>query len=465
MTDRAHQNALIVNDEPETTRLVLQVLAGHGIRGTTCRDVPSTLEKLNCRQWDLVLADLDVVNGQRLDLLHAAKQHCPETPVVLMSGRGSTEQAVRAMRQGADDFLLKPIDEETLKTIIEELLPNHKVPLAAAAEQDTRYLYRIVGVSDSLMTTIATAKKVAPTSAPVYVAGESGTGKELVSFLIHRASKRWQGPYIQVNCAALSESLLESELFGHERGAFTGAYSQRKGRFERAHGGTLLLDEISETPARLQAELLRVLEQQDFERVGGSELVRVNVRVISTSNKDLSKQVEKGHFREDLYYRLCGVTLTISPLRERKEDIPPLVWHFVNMYAREIRRKITALDVGMMELFSGCHWPGNVRQLRNLVRAALIMGEGTTLSLEGIPGLRNELQTPTAQQAKPLSLKELERCAIFEALRRTKSHQVKAAKLLGITDRTLREKLRKYRQDAQGALQASGDRRWVSDQG
>jgi DNA-binding NtrC family response regulator len=257
----------------------------------------------------------------------------------------------------------------------------------------------------------------------------------------------------------LSESLLESELFGHERGAFTGAYCRRKGRFERAHGGTLLLDEISETGPRLQAELLRVLEQQDFERVGGSELIRVNVRVISTSNQDLAGDVERGRFRRDLYYRMCGFHLTVPPLRQRREDIPVLVWHFVNQYAREVRRRITELDGEMIEAFNRHHWPGNVRELRNTVRTALVLGSGPVLSLEGMDGFPPGVQPPEEHAPlSTLSLEDLERRAILEALRRTKSHQAKAARILGISDRTLREKLRRYRQA--GQLQAAGDRLW-----
>jgi len=267
-----------------------------------------------------------------------------------------------------------------------------------------------------------------------------------------------------VNCAALSESLLESELFGHERGAFTGAVARRKGKFELAHGGTLLLDEISETGPRLQAELLRVLEQQDFERVGGSESVRVDVRVISTTNRDLAAEVRRGNFRGDLYYRINGVELRMPPLRERLEDIPILVWHFVNLYAREVRRRITKLDPQMLERFRRWSWPGNVRQLRNVVRAALILGDGPTLSLpEGLEA-EQTLPLPDAPRSSTLSLRELERQAIFEALRRTESHHAKAARLLGITDRTLREKLRRYRREGHLPQPLEvGESRWAVD--
>ena len=327
----------------------------------------------------------------------------------------------------------------------------------------------IAGTSPALMDVLAVARRVAPTSVPVLLTGESGTGKELIAEFIHRHSRRVDGPYVRVNCAALSESLLESELFGHERGAFTGAVSQRKGKFERADGGTLLLDEISETSPRLQSQLLRVLEQQEFERVGGCENVCVNVRVVATSNRDLVAEVAAARFRRDLYYRLGGVHLSIPPLRDRPEDIAPLVWHFVQLYGPEVGRSVRQLDEEMLRLMSRCAWPGNVRQLRNVVRTALILGVGERLSLDHSPALVAELQgdavvRPVAAGAAytsgdvagaagvplsdtvNLSLQDVERRAIFEALRRTQSHQARAAKLLGITDRTLREKLRRYRQ-------------------
>ena len=462
MVNKIHQNVLIISNVNDINRMVLEVLASLGIRGTVVKDPSSASKRLSSRQWDLVMADLDLTNGQGRHILQQAKKDYPETPVVFMANNDSLDNEPQ-IRDSADELLAKPICTEAIRSTIESLLPSSKVPLAAASDDDPQGSYRIIGQSKPLLEAIEMAKRIAPTSAPVLLAGESGTGKELVSCLIHQSSKRVNGPFIKVNCAALSESLLESELFGHERGAFTGAYTQRKGRFERAHGGTLLLDEISETPKRLQAELLRVLEQQDFERLGGSELISVNVRVISTSNRDLAKMVDAGEFRRDLYYRLCGIKLTVPSLRQRVDDIPLLVWHFVNLYAREVRRKITDLDPKMMDLFSKYSWPGNIRQLRNVVRTAIILGSGLTLSLKESAGLIDELSQSQPTTDQVLSLRELERQAIYEALRQTKSHQAKAASLLGITDRTLRDKLRKYQQDAE--LQTTGGARWLSSQG
>jgi DNA-binding NtrC family response regulator len=310
--------------------------------------------------------------------------------------------------------------------------------------------------------TVRLAQKVAATSAPVLISGESGTGKELISYVVHYGSRRAQGPFVKVNCAALSETLLESELFGHEKGAFTGAYSQRKGRFEEAHGGTLLLDEISETPMCFQAKLLRVLEQQDLQRVGGNQNIKVDVRIISTTNKDLSQEVANGQFRQDLYYRLCGVRLVVSPLRERKEDLPDLVWYFVNLYAGQSHRRIISLDPVMMNLFAKYHWPGNIRQLRNVILTSMILGAGETLSLTDVSWLFDELQplpevvdagsqeSDSAIQSDGvlagMPLAQVERQAILETLKQTKGNQTRAAKVLGISDRTLRDKIRRYRQ-------------------
>jgi transcriptional regulator with GAF, ATPase, and Fis domain len=301
--------------------------------------------------------------------------------------------------------------------------------------------------------------------------GESGTGKELIAYLIYHGSRRSQGPYIKVNCAALSDSLLESELFGHEKGAFTGAYAQRKGRFEMAHGGTLLLDEIGETPIRFQAKLLRVLEQQDFERVGGNDSVKVDVRIISTTNKDLLKEVQCGRFRQDLYYRISGARLVLSPLRDRKDDMYDLVWYFVNLYAREVPRHITELDPVMMDIFAKYHWPGNVRQLRNVVRTSLTLGVGSILSLADVSWLFDELQplpqedcndyglsnvnnmpydTSAEQYDSGLAgmpLEQVEKRAILDTLRQTGGNQTKAAKVLGISDRTLRDRIHRYRRE------------------
>ena len=485
-------NVLIADSDPELPQLMLKILALKGIRGQLVSNKEIANDFISKGNCDLVFTGDKIspesqTSGRQQDgfeLLEKIKSNWPELPVIMMakaqnqkprSRQQIIETAVNAIRRGCCDFLLKPLDSERIEDLLDTYLPNHRISTISSAHKDTHYLYRIIGKSASLLRTVDLAKRVAPTSAPVLINGESGTGKELLAYLIHHKSKRAQNSYIKINCAALSDSLLESELFGHEKGAFTGAYAQRKGRFEMAHGGTLLLDEITETPIRFQAKLLRVLEQQDFERVGGNESVRVDVRIISTTNKDLLHEVQQGRFRQDLYYRLSGVRLFICPLRERTDDLSDLVWYFINLYAREVQRRITKLDTNMMDILAKYHWPGNVRQLRNVVRTSLILGDGQTLSLADVSWLFDELQPLTQQRSGSydspriesqtslgrttrynsglggVPLEQLERQAILDTLQQTGGNQTKAAKVLGISDRTLRDRIHRYREE--GCLQ------------
>jgi len=499
-------NVLIVDNDPDSTRLLLEILARKGIHANLADNEKTAVDFLDKSSHDLVFTNIQTSQGAEqpqngFELLKKIQTDSPELPVVMIaknqpwaSSQELINTAVKAIQKGCYDFLLKPLDCEKIENILDTFLPNHKVSTISSADDPCRSgqcLYQIVGKSAKLAQVADLTKRIAPTSVPVLISGESGTGKELFSYLVHHKSKRAQGPYIRVNCAALNDSLLESELFGHEKGAFTGAYFQRKGRFEMAHGGTLLLDEITETPPKFQAKLLRVIEQQDFERVGGEKKVRVDVRIISTTNKDLLNEVTQGRFRLDLYYRLSGVRLIIAPLRQRTEDMPELVWHFINLYARQVQRRITRLDPVMMDIFAKYHWPGNVRQLRNVVLASLILGVGPTLSLADVSWLFDGVpQTPQiapTDREKPqplvervdsketdsdteepcigrysingnsglggIPLTQIERRAILDTMHQTAGNQTKAAKVLGISDRTLRGKLRQYRQ--QETLQLS----------
>ena len=456
-------NVLIVDDDQESTRFLLKILARKAIRGTIADNKKSAADFLSKNSCNLVFVTTRINQPKEgLNLVLEIKSNSPEMPIIMIGNAQEQENqqqalnvAVKAVKAGCSDFLIKPLKSKIIENILDTYLPNNRVSTAGSANQGTDPLFTIVGKSAKLVQTINLVKKIAPTSVPVLLGGESGTGKELISYLLHHHGNRANGPYIRVNCAALTDSLLESELFGHEKGAFTGAYAQRKGRFEMAHGGTLLLDEITETPIKFQAKLLRVLEQQDFERVGGNDNVRVDVRIISTSNKNLLQEVAEGRFRQDLYYRLSGVRLVVPPLRERCEDLPELVWHFVNLYAQQSKRQISELDPTMMDIFAKYHWPGNIRQLRNVVRTSLIMGAGSKLSLADVSWLFDELQ-PLPQEISNeqllgsglagLPLQQLERQAILDTLQQTSGNQTKAAKILGISDRTLRGKVRQYRQ-------------------
>ena len=469
-------NVLLVSQTPDVVQLVLATLARKGIKGMATQDTGAALDFLDKNECALLLVE-DITAGTSIhkdgsfELLAKIRMGWPELPVIMIaahnSGETHTEQqlietAVRAILAGCRDFLPQPLKREKLEKLLDTIVPSRPVATVASTEEGANCVYKIVGKSHSMIQTVWLAKKVATTSASVLISGESGTGKELISYVVHYGSRRAQGPFVKVNCAALSETLLESELFGHEKGAFTGAYAQRKGRFEEAHGGTLLLDVISETPLRFQAKLLRILEQQDFQRVGGNQNIKVDVRIISTTNKDLSREMAEGQFRQDLYYRLCGVRLVVSPLRDRKDDLTDLIWHFVNLYAGQTHRRITRLDPVMMDLFAKYHWPGNVRQLRNVILTSMILGVGETLSLADVSWLFNELQPlpeiADANQRESVSitntdgvlagmpLANVERQAILETLKQAKGNQTRAAKVLGISDRTLRDKMKRYRQ-------------------
>jgi two-component system response regulator HydG len=480
---------LIVDNEPQTVRLMLELLARKGIGARLASSKKAAIDALDRTPCDLAFLSTRITGADdrsgAFELLGAIRVVAPEMPVVMMTEvpelasdscalHRNVQTAVRAIQAGSRDFLLKPLDRGAVEGIVDAVLPNRPVATAASAREGNRCLYQIVGRSPRMLQVVSLAERIAPTSVPVLISGESGTGKELLSLLIHHKSRRALGPFVRVNCAAMSDTLLESELFGHEKGAFTGAYAQRKGRFEMAHGGTLLLDEITETSPTFQAKLLRIIEQQEFERVGGNDNIKVNVRIISTTNRDLLHEVQMGRFRQDLYYRLSAARIVAAPLRERRDDLPELIWHFVNLYARETQRRIETIDPTMLEILANYHWPGNVRQLRNVVLTSLILGAGPVLSLADVSWLFDELQPLTQHStdgglngigrsdsgspphngpaAGPtglggIPLEEIERQAILQTLRQTSGNQTRAAKVLGISDRTLREKIRRYRRE------------------
>ena len=446
--------ALVIDSDPSAARTLLGVFAQQGVHTSVATDVYSAGKYLQNNRWSIVFINEEIKgNSQHCDMLAKARSQNPELAVVMLSETDSAQSAISAIKKGYTDCLAKPIDEALVKRIADTYCPNNKVRVLARLLTDGEEERNIIGTSYELLRTVELAKKVAPTSIPVLVSGQSGTGKELIAQLIHDNSKRAGGPFIKINCAALNDSLLESELFGHEKGAFTGALALHKGKFERANGGTILLDEITETPPGFQAKLLRVLEEMDFERVGGSENINVNVRIISTTNKNIPEEIERGNFREDLYYRLAGVKLYVPTLQSRKADLLPLTWFFVNTFAHETERNITAIDTSTLKMFEEYHWPGNIRQLRNIVRNAIIFGSGETLSLVETPWLVEELRATAIPesfdftQLANATLQELEQKAIYATLDRTEGNKTKAAKVLGISDRTLRDKIKRYNEN------------------
>jgi DNA-binding NtrC family response regulator len=446
---------LLLEADSKRAGTILKVLAGRNLRGTVATTPISARKLLDRDCWNLVFLSSDFPAmegpGDGFGILDRIRAQMPELPVVMVDSKDSAKTAMKAMEQGCADFIADGPDAAAVEGVLDAYLPNHSTCAAAMVTVDEKP-YPMIGRSEVLKQLIRMARSVSPTAAPVLISGPSGTGKELIAQLVHTESRRSRAPFVRVNCAALTESLLESELFGHEKGAFTGAVVSRQGCLERAHGGTLLLDEITETPPAFQAKLLRALEQMQFERVGGSDNIRVNVRVVSTTNQDIHRLVQEGRFRADLYYRLAAVRLQMPSLRERMDDLPDLVWWFVNQFAAEAGRVITAISPDTLRLFECCRWPGNIRQLRNVIRTAMILGQGPVLCVSRLPWVLEELLGDAVDACRPealdmgkTSLQELERRAILATLDRTEGNQTRAARVLGISDRTLRDKVKKYR--------------------
>ncbi len=465
-------NILITDTNTADIRLMLETLAARNIRGLVSDNACSALEIVEKHQIKMaVIANsISPRKGQQpavrnsLELMRKIISLRPNTPVVMLGAVIDDRNeliavAVNAVKNGCCEYLLRPLSKKNFENLIDTLITDR-----SSGRPNPAGLPDIIGTSEILMQTLRLAGKAAISSVPVCITGESGTGKELISHYIHINSPRAGSPYIKVNCAALSETLLESELFGHEKGAFTGAWTQRPGRFELADGGTLLLDEITETPMSFQAKLLRVIEQQDFERVGGAGSIRVNVRIICTTNRDLQTQVRGGKFREDLYYRLSPIRIVVPPLRKRREDIAPLVRHFVRLYAVDSGRYIEDIDPQMMRTLENYSWPGNVRQLRNVIISSLILGTGPMLSMTDMSWLTDEIACAENKNESScrikqttlagITLEDIERQAILQTLDSTGGNRTLAAKSLGISDRTLRDKISRYKNE--NILQTAG---------
>jgi two-component system response regulator HydG len=392
------------------------------------------------------------------------RQPVPGDPeVMLITAYGTIDIAVEAMKLGAVDFITKPFDTSEFKVKVEKALETRalkrerdafKAQAEYLREEVEHHFGEIVGRSGSMRGIYESIRKVAEATSSVYIYGESGTGKELIARAIHRESARREGPFVKVNCSALAEGLLESELFGHEKGAFTGAIRERKGRFELAHEGTLFLDEISDIPLSTQVKLLRVLQEKEFERVGGERTITVDVRIISATNRDLAPLVETGAFREDLFYRLHIIPIEVPPLRERKEDILPLVTHFITSISAEMAKSIEGVSDEAMELLMRYEWPGNIRELENMIERAIVLCEGSVLEAQLFP--LNERRAPRAGAAATLSvppagaitldnaLERIERAMIEDALEKSNGVKTKTAELLGIKTSALYYKLEKY---------------------
>lgn len=457
------ERILVVDDDQLSREFLIEALKNLHLEVLEASSAEQGLGLLKKEMPDAVLSDLKMPGMDGLQFLNKVREVSSQVPFILITAHGTIEVAVAAMKSGATDFLLKPVSSDALELAVRRIAENRKMLRENEyLRNEVQGAQEFIGKSPAIQTVIQEVQKVARTKATVLVTGESGTGKERIAHLIHYASPRAQKPFIRVNCAALSEHLLESELFGHERGAFTGAVQKREGRFELADGGTLLLDEIGEIPMPLQAKLLRVLEEEEFERVGGTRTLKVDVRVIATTNRDLAAEVKKGRFREDLYYRLHVVPIQIPSLRARREDIEPMAQHFLSKFASQYGSKVQGFSGPALEALRAYDWPGNVRELENLTQRLAVRDLGTLVQAEhlindlrasGPVASAESTQDVMAEANKLLSgrtLDDIEREVILNTLELTDGNKTEAARILGVTARTLSNKLKLYRE--QGLL-------------
>src|ERR1044072_4766575 len=445
---------LIADDHDSLRRGLGQAIAEAGHEIEEAPNGNAAIEKLHEGFFDVVASDLKMGGSTGLDVLKTAKQLHPSCAVILMTAFGSVSTAVEAMKAGAFDYVQKPFEIEEMEVKIEKAIEmrrmQHQIDYLRHAQGDIYDFERIIGSSGALGKVLAVVRKVAKSNTTVLVRGETGTGKELIAGAIHHNSHRAARNFIKVNCAALQENLLESELFGHEKGAFTGADKQRIGRFEQADGGTLFLDEIGDMSPSTQAKILRVLQEHEFERLGGTRTLRVDVRLIAATNRELPAMVQSGHFREDLYYRLNVVSIEMPPLRERKDDIVPLAQTFIRRFAGELKKKMDGLDPDAQKLLMRYNWPGNIRELENTIERAMLLAEGRAIAGADLrlgetatAGGTGRGQTSVGKiPPSGIPLEDIERHALVEALKMSNWVQKDAAELLSISPRVMNYKIK-----------------------
>jgi DNA-binding NtrC family response regulator len=440
---------LVIDDEKNIREGLAEFLNGDGYDVVCAENGEEGWELFNNGDIDLVITDLKMPGLTGEELMHRILAQVPGFPVIILTGHGSIEQAVAAMRDGAWDFLSKPVDLDHLSMKVKRALENRELFFQHRRMEEElnkqKQFKSIIGNSRKMREVFDIMNKAAPTKASILITGESGVGKELVADAIHELSPRKDKPLIKVHCAALSSSLLESELFGHEKGAFTGAVSQRRGRFELASGGTLFLDEIGEIDQNIQIKLLRVLQDKKFERVGGEQTIQTDVRIIAATNKDLKSEIEKGNFREDLYFRLNVVNINVPPLRERKDDIPLLAASFLNEFTVENGKTINGIHEKVRSRFYAYEWPGNIRELRNCIESAVVMCQSEIITVEDLPPpLRSASEDGWINIKLGANMIECERIIIRDTLSHCDGNKTKAANLLGIGRKTLLRKLAEY---------------------
>lgn len=444
---------ILVADDHDALRRGLSLAltaAGHEVE--EAGNGNAAIEKLHENYFDVVVSDLKMGGSDGLDVLRTTKSLHPSTSVILMTAFGSVSTAVEAMKHGAFDYVQKPFEIEEMEVKVEKALElkrlRHELDYLRHEQQESYDFERIVGSSEPLQRVLGMVRKVAKSNSTVLIRGETGTGKELIAGAIHHNSLRAARNFVKVNCAALQENLLESELFGHEKGAFTGADRQRIGRFEQADGGSLFLDEIGDMSASTQAKILRVLQEHEFERLGGTRTIKVDVRLIAATNRDLPAMVSSGHFREDLYYRLNVVTIDMPPLRERKEDILPLAMWFIRRFSSELKKKLDGFDNDAQKMMIRYNWPGNIRELENAIERAALLAESSLIRSEDLRlgdfNSSGGRESASVVKIPPsgIALEEIERQALLEALKMSNWVQKDAAELLNISPRVMNYKIK-----------------------
>lgn len=446
------ERILVVDDEVLVRDFLQEALTRRSYNVDLAEDGKKAKEMLKDQPYDLVLTDLKMPGVTGLDLLRFIKAHQPDTQVIMMTAYGTIENAVEAMRLGAFDYITKPFTSGELELILDKAFEHRRLIAENRNLRDElsdKYGFdAIVGRSKAMQEVFELMRVVTPNHSTIMIEGESGSGKELVARAIHYNSPRKDKPFIKINCAALPEGLIESELFGHEKGAYTHAYSRNRGKFELADGGTILFDEIGEMAPGLQAKLLRVLQEREFERIGGSETIQVDVRVIATTNRNLEEEVEKGRFRKDLYYRLNVISIHLPPLSRRREDIPLLAHHFLKRYCDEYNKNIPAISEEAMLHLCRADWPGNVRELANRIERAVVLCRNNCLELSDfyVGGKAKSNHLNDFPQVPGASLREIEKWLILKTLNSNKYNRTKTAQILDISIRTLRNKIKEYRE-------------------
>jgi len=463
------EKILVVDDEEEVRFMLREALAKRGFEPVLAPDAETALELLRAGGLDLVLLDIMLPGMDGIQAIPKIQEIDPQVPILMMTAHGSRDIAVRAIQAGAYDFFDKPFKIDELTIVVRRALEKRSLAreVSTLAERlDARLGFdNIIGQSGAMRDVLALVAKVVATDVTVLIRGESGTGKGLIAQAIHHNSPRRDRPFVKLNCVAIPETLLESELFGYEKGAFTGALGRRLGRFEQANTGTIFLDEIGDMTPATQAKILRVLQDREFERLGGGQSIKTDVRILAATNKNLSKAVEDGSFREDLYYRLNVFAIHLPPLRDRKDDIPPLAGHFVAQFSGELGKRVTGFSAEAMRTFLTYDWPGNVRELENCVRRAIVLADS---DLIGTECLESHLVTyqpripeePAIEPGRSLddTLESIERKLILSALRRTGGVQSRAARFLGITERSLWHRIKKLAIDVENIRETGFDK-------